>query len=1104
MVRLVSTVLVSLALAPITATSAGGVTHRHALASHERRASTVPSGVDEGTERGGAARDGWYPEATLLTPSNVTGDSFGLLHDVPVVGQVYAQPVMDGSEVVVATEQNWVYGIDPLSGATHWAVQVGASQGAQPFNDISPSSPTLKSWECDDLEPYVGITSTPVVDPSTGIIYLVSLEQFPNGSLGYYVHALNPTNGSEEPNFPVEVGGVAQNSPSVVFNAYDELQRVALTLTEGVVYFGFSSHCDTLPYQGFVAGVSTSGTQTALWSDVLSPTGAGGGIWQGGGGFASDAPGELLLASGNGKPGTSPAGDIPGSSPPQTGTFGESLIRLRVQPDGTLKATDFFTPYDATALDTGDLDFGSGSPILLPPEFGTATTPNLVLAAGKEGYVYLFNAKSLGGVSPGNQGALAEEGPSGGAWATPGVWPGNGGYVYLPTANGGTQSLGNAGQGDFNVFRVDKPSSSSASFHVTFAGKGPEAVGFGTSSPIVTSDGLRAGSAVVWIVDHENGGGAQAELQAYNAVPRAGGSGTTPTLSLLGEWPVGNAIKFTNPGVGDNRLFVPTKGGQLLIFGLHASSALHGSAVRFGPTAIGSSQTRVVHLVTRRPLTITTRPGQCGVCSDTSDFSATIESPVATKGVVRLSKGEALTVRVTFRPTGSPGVCTDVLRVVSSTVEQDFPLSGTARAPTAWVVASSQGVTLPAYFLGSATPSSSSVTFTNFGLQSATVTGLTLPPGPFSVSGAPTVGSSIAPGEAVHVTVSLASALPGSFVGALTLLTDSPTADPSSTISLSGVASPPPVISTSAGPGPLQFGSSGAPVAVSGVSVRDVTVSNTGGSPLLLSASTSSPEFIVADLSGAIDLPPGATYELRVEFVPAAASEYVATLTLSSPEVPPQTLALTGFASGAGSAVAGPSANDWTVRGAAKLHGATLVLTPNAQYSVGNAFLSTTLATRSLVVNYTSESLDGSGGDGTALVLADATNLPGGSPPALGPNGKGYGLGPGTSLAVVLGEGQTPGTTSTSWVALSDGVDHSSGDLSYVGSPVNLPISTQDTANDVTVAITVTSIEVYVDGLLEISAAYTLPSDVRVGFSASTGQSTNLHLVSGVSIVVGD
>lgn len=133
--------------------------------------------ADEGTNRGGLSRDGWYPEASQLTPTYVANGGFGQLLSVPIIDQIYAQPVMDGLNATIATEQNWVYGINQVTGVRQRAVQVGANIGAGPFNDQHPTVSSIAPWKCTDLEPYIGITSTAVVDPTTGVVYVAAREQ---------------------------------------------------------------------------------------------------------------------------------------------------------------------------------------------------------------------------------------------------------------------------------------------------------------------------------------------------------------------------------------------------------------------------------------------------------------------------------------------------------------------------------------------------------------------------------------------------------------------------------------------------------------------------------------------------------------------------------------------------------------------------------------------------------------------------------------------------------------------------------------------------------------------------------------------------------------
>lgn len=47
------------------------------------------------------------------------------LFSTAVNGQVYAQPLVIGSHVIVATEDNWVYGLNSVTGAVAWSVSLG-------------------------------------------------------------------------------------------------------------------------------------------------------------------------------------------------------------------------------------------------------------------------------------------------------------------------------------------------------------------------------------------------------------------------------------------------------------------------------------------------------------------------------------------------------------------------------------------------------------------------------------------------------------------------------------------------------------------------------------------------------------------------------------------------------------------------------------------------------------------------------------------------------------------------------------------------------------------------------------------------------------------
>ena len=736
-----------------------------------------------------------------------------------------------------------------------------------------------------------------------------------------------------------------------------------------------------------------------------------------------------------------------------------------------------------------------------PSQFGTPAVPHLVVQTGKEGYVYLLNAQDLGGVSAGNAGALAVHGPVGGAWATPGVWPGNGGYIYIPTAGGGSKSLGNASQGDFNVFNVRRPSGASGQFQLVLAAKGPQAVGYGTTSPIVTSNGLTPGSAVVWIVQLPGSAGGDADLQAYDAVPSAGGSTGPGTLALIGEWPVANATKFVSPGVGDNRLFVPTTNGRVSVFGLHASAIVSGRGTAFSPTTVGHSATTTLHFTLHRSVSITRTAGVCGVCTRTSQFAVTATSPAFVNGRVSLRAGQVLSVTARFRPTGGAGDRSDVLRLVTSAGESDFSLFGTARASTPWVTSSTRGLTLPAYIVGGDQPARSSFTFTNFGAAPATILGYGAAIAPFVLSGAPKVGARLAPGASVTIHVTLSTSTPGSYHRTLLMRTDSPSSDQSTLVNLSGAASVAPILA--AAPTSLSFGTSAAPVAAGTTGVKSVTVSNTGGSTLRLTSVTATGPFALATpVAPDLLIPSGESITLDVIYLPSASGHQTGSLVLAATGLAPLSVPLTGTSTGTSSIIADPAAGGWLLGGDASLSGSTLSLTADSFDRSGSAFWPVPITSGTFSANFSVTAADGSGGDGSALVLADATTST--TPPTapLGGAGSLVGFGGIAGLAVVIGDYQDPGTPTSEWVNIATGVNTATGGLAFVGAPVPIDVSNQDAPVDVTVTLAGSVLSVWVDGSPVLSQPVDAPSSFLLGFTAATGHYTNLHLIDGASFAV--
>ena len=157
--RLFSAVIVTaLALAGLAAVT-GAPPAGAAPAARARLATPVIS-PDDPTASFNNLRTGWDPNEPTLTPTAVNGPNFGQVFSTSVKGQVYGQPLVIGNTLIVATEDDWVYGLDATTGAVLWSKQVG-----------TPYPITY----CADLTPNIGITSTPVYDPSTNTVYVMAL-----------------------------------------------------------------------------------------------------------------------------------------------------------------------------------------------------------------------------------------------------------------------------------------------------------------------------------------------------------------------------------------------------------------------------------------------------------------------------------------------------------------------------------------------------------------------------------------------------------------------------------------------------------------------------------------------------------------------------------------------------------------------------------------------------------------------------------------------------------------------------------------------------------------------------------------------------------------
>ena len=111
--------------------------------------------------------------------------------------------------------------------------------------------------------------------------------------------------------------------------------------------------------------------------------------------------------------------------------------------------------------------------------------------------------------------SVGRYGPNGGVWSSPAVWPGNGGWIYIPTASGSLSAGGSSGFMDAYQYGL----TGRATPTLSLAGQSSDAFGFGSSAPVITSNGTTSGSAIMWTIWSPDGTGVGAQLRAYNPVP---------------------------------------------------------------------------------------------------------------------------------------------------------------------------------------------------------------------------------------------------------------------------------------------------------------------------------------------------------------------------------------------------------------------------------------------------------------------------------------------------------------------------------------------------------------------------------------------------------
>jgi hypothetical protein len=594
------------------------------------------------------ARTGANLKEYALTPASVSSASFGKQFQCTTDGEITAQPLYvanlsigGGTHNVlfVVTQNDTVYAFDAdaTNCTTYWVVTYVAVNaptnasstaaglnltglGIQPrpatadaaapnyLDLIVPNgdpSGTHDAGGCNDMIRF-GITGTPVIDPSTQIIYFVATtkENYQGGNTpDFYqrLHALNISTGAEQNNSPTVItasvpgNGTGSVNGQINFSALWHNQRSGLVLYNSGIYISWGAHCDVGTYWGWtmrfntVTNDATSLTRTSAF--VVAPNGNKGGIWMSAGAAAVDSSGSLFLTTGNGTFDTNPSPSVPATAA-NTYDFSMSFLNFSTT-TSDLIVQDFYTPTNAVNWSNADLDISASGVTVLNDGRGPVGHPNLLTGSDKQGHLWLID-RAVGSMSeytpsPGVDGTVQYlqlpttalcGAPYNCLYGAPAYYHNAGtntDTVYYGPVNNPVMALTLAG-GLYSV----QPNSQNIANPSSYS---TETYRYPGVTPAVTAS--PAGGGLVWALDNSQYGaqGNNGASVAGTSILRAYDATTLATLfdsSASTANTNGKAIKFTRPVIANGRVYVGGDGatscgqhctnstppGQLTVYGL--------------------------------------------------------------------------------------------------------------------------------------------------------------------------------------------------------------------------------------------------------------------------------------------------------------------------------------------------------------------------------------------------------------------------------------------------------------------------------------------------------------------------------------------------------
>lgn len=359
--------------------------------------------VDVPTYHNDNKRTAVNSQESALSPTTVTVAQFGKVGFWPTDGQIVAMPLflsgltIGGAQhnvVYAVTEHDSVYAFDAASGQVLW--QTSAIYSGEHVSSFP---------NCSSVSPEIGITGTPVIDRSSNAIYFVASTQDASNNYHHRLYALSLTTGTQLRS-PTEIKATYQGPKGgpVIFNPAQHLQRPALLELNGYLYIGFGSHCDGLPYYGWLMEYKASTlTQTSVLNFAPYASGLNGSaaaLWMGGAGPAADSQGYIYVETANGTFDTK-LNDL---GFPYLGNYGNSALKIKPGITSPMSVVDYFTMTNTVFESADDIDLGSGGPVVVD----VAGAPPLVVAIGKDTNMYVLNRNNMGKWDP-NQNHIYQE-----------------------------------------------------------------------------------------------------------------------------------------------------------------------------------------------------------------------------------------------------------------------------------------------------------------------------------------------------------------------------------------------------------------------------------------------------------------------------------------------------------------------------------------------------------------------------------------------------------------------------------------------------------------------------------------------------------------------